>query len=201
MQIAKILCHFSGMLEARFAAGVFTTEDSIRYTFYTAACLYGDVKHTEVVLEFPHPAIADAKIDTIISSTAERASTAIEFKYDRENPGGSNQNRTQRAASVLVDIFRLARIPAGVADQRYLVYVTDREMALYFKNPANGLHDFFELAGPDAISFGPTTFLGFSRTFRTRISPHLCECNVRARFSTELGNNIVMRAFEVFPPQ
>jgi hypothetical protein len=66
MQIEQVLEHFSAMLSARLEAKVFTTEDSIRYTFYSAAALYGGVRHTEVVLEYPHPTMPDARIDTFL---------------------------------------------------------------------------------------------------------------------------------------
>lgn len=198
MQMQKVLEHFSAMLRARFEARVFTTEDSIRYTFYAAASMYAGVRPTEVVLEFPHPVIAGAEVDTIILATAERSSTAIEFKYDRGNPGGTNQNRTQRAASVLVDVFRLAKIPRGVAARRYFVYVTDSEMAGYLKNPANRLNGFFDLASSAApLPFGLSAWAGFPLTFRTRVDPHACDCRVKAVFSAELTQGVSMRAFEV----
>ena len=197
MQTAQVLEHFSAMLRARFTAGVFTTEDSVRYTFYSAASLYGGIRHTEVVLEFPHPVIEDARIDTIIMGAAERDSIAIEFKYDRGNPGGSNQNRTRRAASALVDIFRLAKIPTEIAAQRYFIYVTDSEMAAYFKNPANRLCEFFDLSASRALPLGAAAFLGFSQTFRDRVDPHACECQVKGMFAADLGKDVSMRAFEV----
>ena len=100
MQFAVIFKQFSTLLGERFALGVFTTEDSIRYTFYTALLSSGGLKHTDVILEHPHPVIPGAK-DTMIRGTDERSPVAVEFKYDRGNPGGKNQNRTQRAAAVV----------------------------------------------------------------------------------------------------
>ncbi len=200
MQTKQVLEHFAAMLRARFTAGVFTTEDSVRYTFYSAASLYGGIRHTEVVLEYPHPVIGDARIDTIILAAAEREPIAIEFKYDRGNPGGSNQNRTQRAASVLVDVFRLAKIPTDIAARRYFVYVTDSEMAGYFKNPANRLCSFFDLSASRAYSLRGDAFSGFSQTFRARVDPHVCDCQVRGIFAADLGKDVLMRTFEVLPP-
>ena len=197
MNILEILEHFGAMLRARLDAGVFTTEDSIRYTFYAAAALYGGVRHTEVVLEHPHPAIPNARVDTIISAFPPRRSMALEFKYDRGNPGGSNQNRTQRAASVLIDIFRLARIPTDLAVDRYFVYITHREMAGYFQNPKNQLERLFDLSGKHSLRLGQSTFVGLSRTLRTRIDPHVCECHVRALYATDLTDDVTMRTFKV----
>jgi hypothetical protein len=193
----QVFENFAAMLRARLDARVFTTEDSIRYTFYVAAAMYAGVRPTEVVLEYPHPTMAGTEIDTILFASGGRQSAAIEFKYDRANPGGTNQNRTQRAAAVLIDVFRLAKIPRNVAARRFFVYVTDREMAGYFRNPTNRLHTFFDIADPAGILLGPMAWSGFSQTFRTRVDPHVCDCRARPAFSAELGDGIVLRAFEV----
>src|SRR5713226_5255731 len=107
MQLADTFKQFSTLLGERLGLGVFTTEDSIRYTFCIALLSSGGLKHTDVILEYPHPVIPGAEIDTIIRGVNDRQPVAVEFKYDRENPGGTNQNRTQRAAAVVNDIFRL----------------------------------------------------------------------------------------------
>lgn len=185
------------MLRARLDARVFTTEDSIRYTFYAAASTYAGVRPNEVVLEYPHPVITGAEVDTIMLATAERSSMAIEFKYDRGNPGGTNQNRTRRAASLLVDVFRLAKIPSNIAARRFFVYVTDAEMATYLKNPGNQLHGFFDLAGPAPLALGLGAWASFPQTFRSRVDPHACDCRVKAVFSAELTQDVSVRAFEV----
>lgn len=200
MQIETVLEHFAAMVTERLDARVFTTEDSIRYTFWAAASICAGVRPIEVVLEHPHSVIAGAEIDTILQATPERTSAAIEFKYDRGNPGGTSQNRTQRAASVLVDVFRLAKIPDTLAARRYLVYITDAEMLGYFKNPANRLHGFFDLPGPAPLTLCPAAWVGFPQTFRDRVDSHACECQVKAVFAAELPQSVSMRVFEVLPP-
>ena|SRR5213593_1895018 len=137
-QLAEAFERFANLLTERLELRVFTTEDSIRYTFYAALVASG-LKHTDLVLEFPHPAIPEAEIDTIVREGDGRQPVAIEFKYDRANPGGTNQNRTKRAAAALVDIYRLVKVPPSLATVKYFVYVTDGEMAGYFRNPANRL--------------------------------------------------------------
>src|SRR5436309_2964376 len=103
MEFDQTFRSFASLLNERLQRGVQTTEDCIRYTFFHAALQEG-IAHTDVVLEYRHPAIVGAQIDTLITRDG---GVAIEFKYDRANPGGTNQNRTQRAAAVLNDIFRL----------------------------------------------------------------------------------------------
>jgi hypothetical protein len=119
-----------------------------------------------------------AKVDTVIAAAAGRDSVAFEFKYDRANPGGSNQNRTQRAGKALIDLFRLVKVPAGVAAAKYFVYVTDAEMAGYFRNPVNRLHELFELAEGAKHALGPSSFRGFSRTLATMVEPLVSACVV-----------------------
>jgi len=66
MRLAHTFKQFSTLLGERLGLEVFTTEDSIRYTFYTALLSSTGLKHTDVILEHPHPVIPGAEIDTII---------------------------------------------------------------------------------------------------------------------------------------
>jgi hypothetical protein len=141
-----------------------------------------------------------AKVDTVIAAAAKRESMAFEFKYDRGNPGGSNQNRTQRAAKALIDLFRLVKVPTDVAAAKYFVYVTDAEMAGYFRNPVNRLHDLFELAEDAEHLLGPDSFRGFSRTLTAMVEPLMCACVVARVFAADLTANHYLRIFRVSAP-
>ncbi len=197
MQLADTFKQFSTLLGERLGLGVFTTEDSIRYTFYTALLSSGGLKHTDVILEYPHPVIPGAEIDTIIRAVNDRQPVAVEFKYDRGNPGGTNQNRTQRAAAVVNDMFRLVKVPNSVAAVKYFVYVTDAEMARYFKNPANRLVDLFDVSGTTRFTLTKSVFQGFSQTFVTCIASLACDCQVGGVLAADLPLNHHVRAFEV----
>src|SRR4051812_47686838 len=119
MGLQRAFEEFRRLLDERLSLGVITTEDTIRYTLYFALTALGGLKHTDLTLEYPHPTLRGAKVDTVIAAVADRESVAFEFKYDRANRGGSNQNRTQRAAKALIDLFRLAKVPAEVAAAKY----------------------------------------------------------------------------------
>src|SRR5439155_6826825 len=197
MQTAQVLEHFSAMLRARFTAGVFTTEDSVRYTFYSAASLYGGIRHTEVVLEFPHPVIEDARIDTIINGCG---GTRLDCNRVQVRPGQPWRVKPEQNATSGVGVgghFPPRKDSDGDCAQRYFIYVTDSEMAAYFKNPANRLCEFFDLSASRALPLGAAAFLGFSQTFRDRVDPHACECQVKGMFAADLGKDVSMRAFEV----
>jgi hypothetical protein len=157
---------FLGLLEKRLTFGVLTTEDSIRYTFF-AALLHHDIQPEQVVLEYPHPTISGARIDAVILSNSGEPVTAVEFKYDRANPGGSPQPLPQKAGSAFADLRRLALLP--FVPERYFIYVMDRELARYLASPRNGLHNVFDLAKGGTISLDQDYFVNRSSTFRNRL--------------------------------
>ncbi|MFL5329211.1 MAG: hypothetical protein ACJ8C4_09865 [Gemmataceae bacterium] len=200
MEFGSAFVEFGRLLRERLTLGILTTEDTIRYTLYVALTTTGGLKHTDLTLEYPHPTLSGAKVDTVISAAARRESAAFEFKYDRANPGGSNQNRTQRAAKALIDLFRLVKVPAEVAAAKYFVYVTDREMAGYFRNQINRLHGLFDLTEGTEHALGPTSFQGYSRTLTTLVDPFASECVVTRVFAAELPADHCMRIFRVSAP-
>jgi hypothetical protein len=200
VELQSAFVEFGRLLDERLSLGVLTTEDTIRYTLYFALTSSAGLKHTDLTLEYPHPTMPGAKVDTVISAAAGRESMAFEFKYDRANPGGSNQNRTQRAAKALIDLFRLVKLPDVVAAARYFVYVTDAEMAGYFRNPANRLHDLFELAEGAEHVLGPARFEGFSRTLMTMVEPMASTCVITRVFTADLPASHCIRIFKVSTP-
>lgn len=200
MGIEGAFSELGRLLNERLSLGLFTTEDTIRYTLYAALTSFGELKHTDLTLEYPHPTISDARIDTVIRPGERREAVAIEFKYDHANPGGKNQPRTQRAASALIDLFRLVRLPKEVATVKYFVYVTDAEMAGYFRNPANRLRELFELPEEVEYLIGPETFRTFSRTLSTMVSSLATDCVVSRVFATELSAGHYLRIFRVAAP-
>jgi hypothetical protein len=200
MRVESAFVEFGRLLRERLSLGILTTEDTVRYTLYVALTTSGGLKHTDLTLEYPHPTLPGAKVDTIISAAEGRESVAFEFKYDRANPGGSNQNRTQRAGKALVDLFRLVKVPAEVAVTKFFVYVTDAEMAGYFRNPINRLHELFELAEGAQHAMGPGSFRGYSRTLTTMVDPFASACIVAGAFAAELPANHCVRIFRVSAP-
>ena len=91
-----VFTDFTNLLETRFNGNVLTTEDSVRYTLF-ASMLHNNISPNAVILEFPHPEIPRAQIDTWMSDFHGK-SVAIEFKYDREPPGGRVSRRHKRRA-------------------------------------------------------------------------------------------------------
>lgn len=60
----SVFALFGDMLETRLLNEVFSTEDSVRYTFFAALLGAGALRPEQIILEYPHPVIARAEIDT-----------------------------------------------------------------------------------------------------------------------------------------
>lgn len=192
MMLDATLARFSNVLSMRLIKGVFTTEDSVRYTFFTALLQQSGLNSEDVVLEYPHPSIAGAKIDTWIPSF-EGNSLAIEFKYDRDIPSEKNTPRTQKAGKVFHDLYRLGQIKDGT--RRLFIYLTGPEMALYFSNPGNGLTEFFSLPQGRTFPIDSAFISGKSSTFATSVSkaPDV----VVGLYGCSLPGKHELRAYEV----
>ena len=190
----EILENFADLLDERLKHEVITTEDSVRYTFF-AALIDTGVKPHEVVLEYPHPAIDRAKIDTWIPAHDGR-SVALEFKYDRDPPGGMNQPKTQKAGSVFKDLHRQVRVAEGVKIRSYFVYVTSEEMAVYFRNPNNGHAEFWDLATGHTLDIDEAYFAAKPKTFMNALGGAFKARVVGACRRTLAGGNH-LRAYEV----
>lgn len=192
----EVFREFGRLLEERFRREVVTTEDSVRYTFF-AALLESGVTPDQVVLEYPHPAIDRAKIDTWLPAYKGGA-IAIEFKYDRDPPGGLNQPKTQKAGAVFKDLRRQVLVAKEIGVRSYFVYVTSEEMAVYFRNPNNGHSELWGLeSGSDMLvdeqylSEKPKTFLGtLGGSF---------EAKVVGAFHSDLYGGNYLRVYKVQP--
>jgi len=192
----EIFERFGELLEERFDLGVATTEDSVRYTLF-AALLQSGVKAHQIVLEYPHPAIERARIDTWLNSYKE-SSIAIECKYDRDPPGGKNQPKTQKAGYVFKDLHRQVRVANGVGVRSYFIYVTSEEMAVYFRNPNNGHAEFWALEADKRLVIDEQYFSNKPQTFLNTLGGSF-RANVVGTFSRALSGGNYLRAYEIIP--
>jgi hypothetical protein len=191
-----IFQRFGDLLDERFKRGVVTTEDSVRYTFFAALLNAGILPH-EVVLEYPHPAIERAKIDTWLPSYKE-GSVAIEFKYDRDPPGGKNQPKTQKAGYVFKDLHRQVHVAKEIGVRSFFVYVTSEEMATYFRNPINGHTQLWSLGAGEELGIDEDYFSNKPQTFLAALGGAF-EAKVCGAFSRRLSGDNYLRAYEVMP--
>ena len=188
---------FAELLDQRLMRNVLMTEDSMRYTFF-ASMLANSIKPDDVILEYPHPAIPRALIDTWIQSETSQP-IAIEFKYDRGIPCGKNQPKTQKAGAVFHDIDRLRLTQHAIGATCFLVYVTTTEMMVYFKNPTNGHSTFFNLQPGKTLEIKSEYFSTKPMTFMRKVGEKF-EANVTNVMSRELAANHALRIYEVVSP-
>lgn len=79
-----------------------------------------------------------------------------------------------------------------MAQQRFSLYLTDREMADYFSNPTNGLDQLFNLPGGQQIRFGPEQLQHLAKTLKERVRDAHQSLTLVGFFSRELlGDNWV----------
>ena len=192
----EIFEEFGKLLDERFMQGVITTEDSVRYTFF-AALLKAGVRPHQVVLEYPHSAIERAKIDTWLPSF-KVGSVAIEFKYDRDPPGGKNQPKTQKAGYVFKDLHRQVHVANGIDVRSYFIYVTSEEMAVYFRNPNNGYAELWAMDTGKRLVIDERYFSGKPQTFLNTLGG-VFHAEVVGAFGRALSGNNYLRAYEVIP--
>jgi hypothetical protein len=77
---AAVYAWFADFLNTRLSTGAFTTEDSVRYCLFLALLEVGGVAPEQLLLEYPHPVIKGAEIDTWIAKTDSTPGFAAEFK-------------------------------------------------------------------------------------------------------------------------
>ena len=154
-----ILIDFATLLETRVCHDVWTTEDSVRYTFF-AAMLRNNVEPHEVVQEYPHRVLGgEKKVDTWMPDFHGKA-VAIEFKYDPSR--GTTLNETQRAGAVFEDLRRLQLLSDDAVC--YFVYVAMKEMDRHFRNRHEELYGLVQGESIEIrrsyFADKPSTFMG-----------------------------------------
>jgi len=190
---------FAGLLGERFAVGIHTTEDSIRYLFFSSLLTHGGLTPNDIPLEYPHPVFAGKTVDTYVLPAGGREAMVAEFKYDRNTSTGMNRPRSQQAGQIFADIGRLARFSiAGSAIRRYLIYVTDGEMQGYFRNPQNGLEWFLDGEIGKEVLLDPDRLNGLSATFRKNAGEIEPGTTITPVYGAGLPGH-VLRIYEVSP--
>lgn len=189
---------FSIQLERRFIKGAYTTEDAIRYTMFDCLKSKMELESSSFNLEYPHPEIPNSRIDMYIPSDNEFPGFIFEFKFDRVIPSQKNINKTQRAGKAFADIFRLSKfIPNQKKIYRYFTYVTDKEMAIYFKNPNDQLSDFFELEVGKSLYIDKEYIENHSNTFVNTVKGLVNPCMVRMCYKKDYNEDKWLRIYDI----
>jgi hypothetical protein len=196
MKMKEIFNNFAIQLAERFSKEIYTTEDSIRYTFFNSLITIGNYQHHEIILEYPHKKIPNASIDSYILPTKIRTGKVFEFKYTRRLPGGKNLPRPENAGSLINDLFRLKLFTSKNAD-RYFIYVTDDEMANYLNTPKNKLDDFFNLQKGSVLNINKKYLRNHCDSLVRKIKNNNCTCKISMIISKELPYNNFLRIYQI----
>lgn len=195
-ELSTAFNEFSDLMQERISRSVHTTEDSIRYTFFHAVTNSLSLRPPDVILEYPHPTIEKKLVDTVVPPKDTRPGLVLEFKYDRENPGGRNQPKTMKAGMVFKDLFRLARFDLENY-RRFFVYATDREMAVYFGNRPHRLEDFFNLEEGCELRIDDEYMARRPATFVKAVGDLFIGCTVTCHLERVVGSNLWLRIYEI----
>jgi hypothetical protein len=197
--IDDVFPQFAEMLEKRFSKRVFTTEDDVRYAFFQCLTTRWDIDPSDIVLEYPHPGISGAKVDTYVMPKNGQPSVAFEFKFDRRIPSGKNLPRPQKAGKIFADIFRLALLKPEDNVRLFFVYVTDDEMAAYLQNPSNQLADFFDMTLGQHLVVNKQYVGKHSTTLVNAAGSKTCGCELVCHLNREFHSGFWLRIYEVQP--
>ena len=190
---------FAELLEERFNKEIFTTEDSVRYTFFYCLTKCMTLNPSDIILEEVHPSIQRAEVDMHILACKESPEIFFEFKYDRAIPSERNAPRPQKAGKIFADIFRLALIKSNASNKRYFVYVTDGEMATYFMNTPNRLSDFFNLNLKEHLVVNSKYVNNHCETFVNSAGGNVAPCKLVCKLSEKANDDIWIRIYEIMP--
>lgn len=125
------------LIERRLEMQAQFSEDNFRYLVFHGLFKSGlDV--VRLALEYPHPGNPRERVDTVILDENGTPQVAMEFKYHRRNPSGTNLPRPMSAGELLADFARLRDFPDV---ERFVVYLTDGEMLQYIINRIHWLLD------------------------------------------------------------
>ena len=191
---------FGELLDTRFSKDVFTTEDSVRYTFFYAISSELELVPHDIILESEHPNIDGHKeIDMLIPEKKDYPELVFEFKYDRKIPSGKNSPRPQKAGHLFADIFRQFRYKKEHQKSKcFLIYVTDFEQANYLSKEGNRLDDFFNLPTGQTFQINSDYVNNHSDTFVNAASTYeIYECKILSCLNMDLENSHYVRIFEI----
>ena len=192
----EIFQDFINSISERFVLDVFTTEDSIRYTFFLSLIIKGGYKPAEIILEYPHNKISGKLVDTYIPPIKSRKGLLFEFKYDRAIPSKRNMPRPMKAGLLFNDILRLKNFESNNTDF-YFIYITDNEMFSYLSNPRNNLDEFFNLAEGTYMDINEKFVAAHCNTFINSIKSEIQDCRIKAEISKRLPKNNYLRIYKI----
>jgi hypothetical protein len=193
----NVLIRFQELLRDKLTGASRLAEDSIRYSFHVSLQERAGIADSEILVPYDHPLIERAKIDSYLPASERHGAAAWELKYDRAIPSGKNQPRSNKAGALLNDFFRLAAFPGPPDLERVVIYLTDSEMASYFRNPRNGLSDLSDLPTTKSFAVNSSLLDTLAPSVRKRIKAPVTACWALGKFAVSLPREHELRLYDV----
>lgn len=197
---SEVLAAFQGQLQERLAREGKLTEDSVRYSLYASLQQSRGIANSEIQIEYEHPRIKGARIDSFLPASPEHPAAAWELKYDRTIPSGKNQPRSNKAGALVNDFLRLAAFDETECFERVVIYLTDSEMATYFRNPKNGFAPLFDLAPGQSFRIDGCFVGARARSVKNKVRAPISTCFAVAKLAASLHRDHHLRLYEVHLP-
>jgi hypothetical protein len=135
--------------------------------------------------------------DFLIIPQDNRLSSALEFKYDRAIPSRQNLPKANRAGVFFNDLLSLAYVPKSTAARKFFVYITDPQMASYFRNQNNRFAGLFELGMGEALQVS-NEFLDRCRpSFEAKALCHFIPFEAVEVYACDLSEQHLLRILEI----
>ena len=189
---------FAELLDTRFSKDVFTTEDSVRYTFFYAISSELELVPHDIILESEHPNIDGHKeIDMLIPEKKDCPELVFEFKYDVKRLTAPAS--PFKAGHLFADIFRLFLYKKEHQKSKcFLIYVTSLAQANYLSKERNRLDDFFNLPIGQTLQINSDYVKNHVDTFVNAASTYgIHECKILSYLNMDLENSHYVRIFEI----
>ena len=189
---------FGDLLDTRFSKEVFTTEDSVRYTFFYAISSELELVSHDIILESEHPNIDGHKeIDMLIPEKKDCPELVFEFKYDVKRRSVSAA--PFKAGHLFADIFRLFLYKKEHQKSKcFLIYVTSLEQANYLSKEKNRLNNFFNLPTGQTLQINSDYVKNHADTFVNAAKAYgIHECKILSCLNTDLENSHYVRIYEI----
>jgi hypothetical protein len=175
------------------------SEEDLRYCVVEALESVGMFPKGSVHLNYQHRSFDGKRVDLFLPPYSGQNAIVCELKYDRAIPSGYSQPRSMKAGAMLNDLLRLAHFRETADVERFLVYLTDREMLVYLQNTKNGFSPLFSGQKWPILEI-TSSFLGDrAPSVRKMIQVPDIDCSVFTALRHDVGQNHQLSVFFVQP--
>ncbi len=189
----KIFKSSENLLNKRLTMGTYTTEDSVRYTFFLALKDH-DTQPEHIILEDSHPKIDNALVDMSFPLANDKR-PFFEFKYHRTPKDRKYKPWAKKCGQLFNDIYRQYRL-SDDQNEAYIIYIYTDEVKQYLNK--NGYKHIIEepdvTIDDDFLQDRPKTMRECITLQQGQTCP---EIHFKCEFKSELNQNHYLRIYKI----